>query len=162
MALQLSFSISDKCTTILLRGSLNEYASALDGVEVNPNFDLNIDLKDLKSINSLGIRNFHAWIHRIQCQRLRLFYCPRPFINQMNLVEGFLPDKAEIESFFVPYYSERTGEDAMVLYTKYLEYKKSDDGKVVLSFPEMQDSEGNKMELDIFKDQYFRFLDKYY
>ncbi|WP_374074406.1 hypothetical protein [Bdellovibrio bacteriovorus] len=161
MALQLSFSISDKCTTILLKGSLNEYSSALDGVEVNPHFDLNIDLKDLKGINSLGIRNFHGWIHKIKCQRLRLFYCPRPFINQMNLVEGFLPDKTEIESFFVPYYSERTGEDAMVLFTKYLEYRKTDD-QVHLSIPETLDSQGVKMELDVFKDQYFRFLDKYY
>ncbi len=50
----------------------------------------------------------------------------------------------------------------MALFTKYLEYKKTDDGKISLSFPEMLDSEGNKMELDIFKDQYFRFLEKYY
>ncbi|WII72256.1 hypothetical protein QJS83_00045 [Bdellovibrio sp. 22V] len=161
MALQLSFSISDKCTTILLKGSLNEYSSALDGVEVNPNFDLNIDLKDLTAINSLGIRNFQNWIHRIKCAKLRLFYCPRAFVNQLNLVEGFLPDKAEIESFFVPYYSERTGEDAKVLFTKFLEYKKV-DGKIQLKIPEMFDSQDQKMELDVFKDQYFRFLDKYY
>ncbi len=161
MALQLSFSVSDKCTTLLLKGSLNEYSSALDGVEVNPSFDLHIDVKDLVAMNSLGIRNFHNWIHRVQCERLRFFYCPRIFINQLNLVEGFLPAKAEIESFFVPYYSERTGEDASVLFTKYLEYKKV-NGKLTLSIPEMQDSEGNKMELDVFQGQYFRFLEKYY
>ncbi|KYG61803.1 hypothetical protein [Bdellovibrio bacteriovorus] len=161
MALQLSFSVSDKCTTILLKGSLNEYSSALDGVEVNPNFDLNIDLKDLQAINSLGIRNFHSFIQRVRCQRLKLFYCPRVFVNQINMVEGFLPDKAEIESFFVPYFSEQSGEDAQVLFTKFLEYKKVKD-KIVLSIPEMQDSQGNRMDLDVFRDQYFRFLDKYY
>ncbi|WP_413568355.1 hypothetical protein ACLWBD_12180 [Bdellovibrio sp. HCB117] len=161
MALQLSFSVSDKCTTILLKGSLNEYSSALDGVEVNPNFDLSIDLKDLQAINSLGIRNFHNFIQRVRCQRLKLFYCPRVFVNQLNMVEGFLPDKAEIESFFVPYFSEQSGEDAQVLFTKFLEYKKVKD-KIVLSIPEMQDSQGNRMDLDVFKDQYFRFLDKYY
>ncbi|KYG67955.1 hypothetical protein AZI87_01385 [Bdellovibrio bacteriovorus] len=161
MALQLSFSVTDKCTTILLKGSLNEYSSALDGVEVNPNFDLSIDLKDLQAINSLGIRNFHNFIQRVRCQRLKLFYCPRVFVNQLNMVEGFLPDKAEIESFFVPYFSEQSGEDAQVLFTKFLEYKKVKD-KIVLSIPEMQDSQGNRMDLDVFKDQYFRFLDKYY
>ncbi|WP_291515967.1 hypothetical protein [Bdellovibrio sp. ArHS] len=161
MALQLSFSVQDKCTTILLKGSLNEYSSALDGVEVNPNFDLNVDLKDLQAINSLGIRNFHNFIRRLRCQRLRFFYCPRVFVNQLNLVEGFLPDKAEIESFFVPYFSEQSGEDAQVLFTKFLEYKKVND-KVVLSIPQVQDSQGNRMELDVFKDQYFRFLDKYF
>lgn len=161
MALQLSFSVSDKCTTLLLRGKLNEYASALDGVEVNPHFDLHIDLKDLEAINSLGIRNFQTWIHKVRCEKLRLFHCPRAFINQMNLVEGFLPAKTEIESFFVPYYSEQTGEATKVLYTKYLEYKK-ENGKVSLSIPEVRDSQGVKMDLDVFKDQYFRFLDKYY
>lgn len=161
MALQLSFSVEDKCTTIQLQGSLNEYSSALDGVVVNPSFDLNVDLKGVKAINSLGVRNFHAWVKNIKCQRLRFFYCPRVFINQLNLVSGFLPDKAEIESFFVPYFSEATGEDAMVLFTKYLEYKK-EDGKVTVKVPEHFDSQGNKMELDAFADQYFKFLDTYY
>lgn len=161
MSLQLAFNIDDKTTTIQLKGSLNEYSSALDGVVVNPNFDLNVDLKDLKAINSLGVRNFHSWIKKVQCQKLRFLYCPRVFINQMNLVEGFLPEKSEIESFFVPYYSETTGEDLMVLFTKFLEYTKV-DGKVVLKIPEMKDSQGVKMELDTFADQYFKFLKHYY
>lgn len=161
MALQLSFSVQDKCTTIQLKGSLNEYSSALDGVDVNPNFDLNIELKDLQAINSLGIRNFQTWIFKVKCKRMRLFYCPRAFVNQLNLVEGFLPDKAEIESFFVPYFSEITGEDASVLFTKFLEYKKVGDS-IVMNFPQMYDRENNKMELDVFKDQYFRFLEKYF
>lgn len=161
MALQLSFSVEDKCTTIFFKGSLNEATSALDGVEVNPDFDLHLDLKELKGLNSLGIRNFYEWSKKIQCQRLRLFYCPRAFINQLNLVDSFLPTKAEIESFFVPYYSEITGEDASVLFTKFLEYKKEGDA-VKLSAPVIFDSQGHRMEMDIFRDQYFRFLDKYY
>ena len=36
------------------------------------------------------------------------------------------------------------------------------DGKVVLSIPEVLDSQGVKMELDAFADQYFKFLDVYY
>lgn len=161
MALKLSFSVEDKCTTIHLIGGLNEYSSALDGVEVNPDFDLSLDLKGVNSINSLGVRNFHSWIHRMSFRRLRLFYCPRVFINQVNLVEAFLPKRAEIESFFVPFHSEATGEEAMVLFTKFLEYKKV-DGRVVLSIPEVLDSKGVKMELDAFANQYFKFLDVYY
>jgi hypothetical protein len=160
MPLQLSFSIADKTTTLSLKGSLNEYSSALDGVEVNPNFDLNLDLKDLTSINSLGIRNFHSWIYSIQCQRLRVLNCPRVFVNQLNLVAGFLPPKTEIESFFVPYYSEKTSEETSVLFTKFLEYK-SVAGKTKISFPRVTDSQGNTMELDVLEDNYFRFLDSY-
>lgn len=160
MALSLKFNVEDNCTIIQLKGALNEYSSALDGVVVNPSFDLHIDLKDLTAINSLGIRNFIKWSRKVECQRLRLFFCPRTFVIQMNMVDGFLPKKAEIESFFVPYYSEANGEDSMVLFTKYLEYKK-EDGKVVLNIPTVYDSKGEKMELDVFVDQYFRFLEIY-
>ncbi|MGZ3770581.1 MAG: hypothetical protein ACXVCP_13420 [Bdellovibrio sp.] len=161
MALKLAFSIDNKCTTIMMSGSLNEYSSALDGVDVNPEFDVHIDLKELHSINSLGVRNFHSFIHRIHCEKLKFFYCPRPFVNQLNLLNSFLPEKAEIESFFVPYYSEMTGEEGSALFTKYLEYKKS-EGMLSLKIPELFDSQGNKMELDIMRDHYFRFLYNYY
>lgn len=161
MGLQLSFSISEKCTTIYIRGNLNEHSSALNGVVVNPEFDLHIDLKDLTAINSLGIRNFNQWIHNIKCKKLIFFYCPRSFINQLNLVNGCIPPRSEIDSFFVPFYSEETGEDANVLFTKYLEYIKDND-KIVLRPPQVTDSQGNKMEYDILADQYFRFLNKYY
>ncbi|WP_413292810.1 hypothetical protein ACLSU7_15460 [Bdellovibrio sp. HCB185ZH] len=160
MSLQLSFSIADKTTTISLKGSLNEYSSALNGVEVNPQFDLNLDLKDLVSINSLGIRNFHSWIYSIECQRLRLLHCPRVFVHQLNLVSGFLPPKAEIESFFVPYFSEASGEEVSVLFTKFLEYKIV-DGNVKISFPKVTDSKGNPMELDVLEEAYFKFLGAY-
>jgi anti-anti-sigma regulatory factor len=158
--LQLSFSVADKVTTIILKGSLNEYSSALDGVEVNPNYDLILDLKDVKAINSLGTRNFRNWIHGVQCQRLRLFHCPRVFVNQMNLVEGFLPPKSEVESFFVPYYSEGTDEEMDVLFTKFLEYKQV-NGSAKITFPDVRDKQGNKMIVDVIENQYFRFLEKY-
>ncbi|MNJ93269.1 hypothetical protein D3C87_109480 [compost metagenome] len=160
MALQLSFDVSDKITTIRLSGSLNENSSALDGVEVNPVFDLHLDLRDLKSINSLGIRNFRNWIFQIRCQRLKLFYCPRIFVNQLNLVDGFVPPKTEIESFFTPYYSEVTGEKTQLLFTKYLEYK-YENGLWKLYVPKVEDSQGNEMELDVMREQYFRFLSVY-
>lgn len=160
MALDLKFNVEDNCTIIQLKGDLNEYSSALNAVVVNPAYDLHIDLRDLAAINSLGIRDFVGWIHKVQCQRLRFFFCPRIFIVQLNMIDGFLPKKAEIESFFVPFYSEVSGEESMVLFTKYLEYNKV-EGKTVLKIPIVHDSQGLKMELDVFLDQYFRFLDIY-
>lgn len=160
MPLQLSFKVDDKTTFIQLRGTLNEYSSALDGIEVNPDFDLNLDLKDLKAINSLGTRNFRNWIHNVHCQRIRLFHCSKVFVNQMNLVDGFLPEKAEIESFFVPYYSDKNDEENDVLFTKFLEYKYI-NGQVKLYPPEVLDSKGNSMSQDVIQEKYFRFL-KFY
>ena len=158
--LNLSFSVADKTTTIVLKGSLNEYSSALDGVDINPTFDLNLDFKDLTGVNSLGTRNFHKWIHSIECQRLRLFHCPSVFVNQMNMVDGFLPLKAEIESFFVPYFSEKTSEEANVLFTKFLEFRQV-NGSIKIRYPDVRDRKGETMMLDILEDKYFRFLEKY-
>lgn len=160
MSLNLTFSVQDKCTTLSLRGSLNEYSSALDGVEVNSSYDLNVNLKDLQGINSLGIRNFQNWVHAVRCEKLRMFFCPRAFINQLNMVHSFLPEKAEIESFFVPYFSEVTSEDQNVLFIKDQNFKKV-NGKVELTFPKVFDSKNNEMELDVFKEHYFRFLDHF-
>jgi hypothetical protein len=161
MALQLSFHVEDKTTTICLKGSLNENASALDGVVLNAGFNLHLDLRDLVSINSLGIRHFKIWINNIKCQKIRLFYCPRAFINQLNLVVNFLPDETEIESFFVPYFSETLAEEKMVLFTKELEFKKA-NGIVTYNLPRVLDSQGHIMEIDCYKEMYFRFLEKYY
>lgn len=81
-------------------------------------------------------------------------------MNQLNLVAGFLPPKTEIESFFVPYYSEKTNEESLILFTKFLEYK-SVDGNIKISFPKVTDSQGNMMELDVLEENYFRFLNSY-
>lgn len=161
MALKVAFKVEDKCTTLLLSGDLNEHSSALDSITVNPDFDLHIDIQGLGALNSLGVRNFSKWINSVQCSHLRFFYCPRNFITQLNLIKNFIPLKSEIESFFVPYFSEALGEEQRVLFTKSLDYRK-ENGKVVLNFPEVLDSQGNPMDLDVFKDQYFRFLDIYY
>lgn len=89
------------------------------------------------------------------------FYCPRSFVTQLNLVKNFIPAKSEIESFFVPYYSEASGEEQRVLFTKSLDYRK-EYGQIVINYPEVLDSQRNVMDFDVFKDQYFRFLEIYY
>lgn len=161
MALKVAFKVEEKCTILILTGDLNEHSSALDSISVNPDFDLHIDLQGLGALNSLGVRNFSKWIHEVQCSNLRFFYCPRNFVTQLNLVKNFIPTKSEIESFFVPYYSEALGEEQRVLFTKSLDYRK-EHGQVVLNFPEVLDSKRNVMDLDVFRDQYFRFLEIYY
>lgn len=161
MALQLSFNVEDKTTTIRLKGTLNENASALDGVVLNASYNLHLDLRDLAAINSVGIRHFKIWINKVKCQKIRLFYCPRVFINQLNLVTNFVPEGTEIESFFVPYTSETLAEEKMVLFTKELEYRK-EMGILTFNFPRVLDSQDHEMEIDTHQKMYFRFLDKYY
>lgn len=160
LPLKLDIQTEEKSVRIKLSGSLNEYASDLEKLVVNPQFDLHLDLDGLQAVNSVGIRKFQKWIHHVASPRIRLFNCPRSFVHQMNVVDQFLPEHVEIESFYVPFFSENLGAEKVVLFEKQVHFKKS-DGKVKLDVPAVLDAEGLPMSLDIFDTHYFKFLDIY-
>lgn len=161
MAINMILTTSDKCTFLAIEGSLIDYLSELDGIKINPALDLRVDLKGLKLINSVGVRHFHSWSSNIECKALTFFNCPPIFVYQLNLVPHFLPARSQIESFFVPYYSDSTQEEKLVLYVKGIHFERV-AGKVVVNKPAVHDSEGHPMELDIATDRYFNFLNDYY
>ena len=77
-------------------------------------------------------------------------------VDQINMVSGFLPEGAEVESFMVPYYSDASDTEKMVLFTKGKEFK---DGEV---FPpeDVKDESGELMEMDVIEAKYFKFIKK--
>jgi hypothetical protein len=80
--------------------------------------------------------------------------CPKIIVDQINMVAGFLPPAAIIESFFVPYYAESSGAEKMVLFVKDKEFK---DGE--LHPPaSVKDDAGEEMEMDVIEAKYFKFL----
>ena len=68
--------------------------------------ELNINLKDLISINSSGIREWVVQMTKRSAAVVYLFECPKPLIDQANMVKDFIPANARIMSFYVPYYNE--------------------------------------------------------
>jgi hypothetical protein len=80
--------------------------------------------------------------------------CPKIVVDQINMVLGFLPAGTKVESFFVPYYSEASGNEKMILFVNGREFK---DGKV--SPPEgVNDEGGAPMEMDVIEAKYFKFV----
>lgn len=117
---------------------------------------IEIDLSNVKSINSCGIREWIKWLSSAKEAKISFKQCPKVIVDQMNMVDGFLPNNGMVESFFVPYYSDSTGEEKNVLFRNGIEY--NTQGSV--QAPMIQDSKGSEMEMDVIESKYFKFIKK--
>lgn len=113
-------------------------------------------LGELKSINSCGIRDWIKWMSTSGSAQIRYHQCPKIIVDQINMVQGFLPASGKVMSFYVPFYSDDSGTEKNVLFTHSKEY--TDQG--VTAIPEVKDDAGNAMEMDVVEAKYFKFLKK--
>lgn len=128
--------------------------------KIDPMDTLVIDLSTFGAMNSLGVREFISWGTVLRNPKINFVNCPKFFIDQVNNVPNFLPKGSQITSFFVPYYSEQTSEEEMVLFEKGFAFG-LDSGKLQIHWPQVKDSQGNYMVADVIEAKYFRFLTKY-
>jgi hypothetical protein len=103
---------------------------------------MSVDFKELKVINSCGIREWISYHN-----------CPQIIIQQMNMVAGFLSKNAKVISFYAPYYCEESDEEKMVL----LESKNIENNKAPVITQEVN-GESVELEFDAIEEQYFKFL----
>jgi hypothetical protein len=114
-----------------------------------------LDLADVTAINSVGIREWIKWIKAFPANvQISVRRCPKIIVDQINMVAGFLPSAAVVESFFVPYYSDATGTEKMVLFEKDKQYANGD----VTPPEDVKDDSGEAMEMDVIEAKYFKFL----
>jgi hypothetical protein len=110
----------------------------------------------VKSINSCGIREWIKWIGSAGPVNVEYVECPKIIVDQINMVQGFLPKTGRVQSFYVPYYSEALDQERNVLFTLGKEY--TDQG--LSETPVIKDDQGNEMEMDVVEAKYFKFLKK--
>src|ERR1700692_3874743 len=60
---------------------------------------IEIDLATLKSINSCGIREWIKWMGTASSATITFNQCPKVIVDQINMVDGFLPSNAKVASF---------------------------------------------------------------
>ncbi len=137
-----------------ISGSLDESAS----LPAEPTAHIiRIELSKLRGISSIGIRNFIFWGDKHQAvQAIRLESCPSIFVKNFSLIAGFLKPNMTLISFYVPFYSSITKEHVDVLFMREREFYP--DGRYKI--PEIKDSRGNPMEIDVNAKTYFSFLKK--
>jgi hypothetical protein len=121
-----------------------------DATEVIVNFE------KVTRIQSCGIRE---WIQLINpFIRLCFAYinCPKIIIDQINMIDGFLPKNGTVQSFYVPYFNEESGSEKQILFTYGTEFDKNG----VYPPNEVRDESGNLMEMDVVEAKYFKFIKK--
>jgi len=140
---------------VVMAGSIDEDADftqlSLAGVS-----QIEIEMSGLKSINSCGIREWIKWMSTAPAANINFNQCPKVIVDQINMVDGFLPGNAKVQSFFVPYYNDDSGSEKNVLFRYGNEFSDSS----VNPPAEVKDDEGNPMEMDVIESKYFKFIKK--
>lgn len=142
---------------IEIKGHIDEDAN-FSNVDLSSGGKFIFDLQNVEAINSCGIREWITWVRKAPpASELVFRNCPKIVVDQINMVAGFLPDNGRIESFYVPYFCESSGNEKMILFTEGKEFKGSD----LLPPEEIKDDEtGEFMEMDVIEAKYFKFLKK--
>ena len=152
-AFSTSIGNSPNACKIVLSGYLNELA-VLPPMKKDQN--LAIDLDAVVGINSIGTRKWCQWIAECSSlfDKITLDNCPVIFVKTFNQIADSLSEKCTVNSVKIPFYSEAIDERKMI--TLYLGKDYSFDG--LFRVPDVKDSTGNSMEIDIITDNFFNFL----
>jgi hypothetical protein len=115
-----------------------------------------LHLQNVKGINSCGIREWIKWLSTSPEAKVTYFECPKIIVDQINMIQGFLPAGGKVMSFYVPYFSEESSEEKNVLFSFGKEYSEG----AVTPPAEVKDSAGKPMEMDVVEAKYFKFIKK--
>lgn len=118
--------------------------------------EIDLHLDGVKSINSCGIREWIKWIAGSNAQAIRWHNCTKPIVDQINMVDGFLPPSGKVMSFYVPYYNDDAGSEKNVLFRYGQEYTDNE----VKAPASVKDDDGNEMDMDVIEAKYFKFIKK--
>ena len=118
MSFHASLSQKPNKTEIVISGPIDEEAS-LPSVGADCRV-LEVHLGAVSSVNSIGIRKWLLWMQDLTSLKIPIsfFGVPRCVVLQMNMVQGFLPDSARVESFVVPMYCEKCERDTKLVATR--------------------------------------------
>lgn len=113
-----------------------------------------LHLDGVIAINSTGIREWINLMGRLKSAKIRLSKCPKVIVDQINMVKGFLPTNASVDSFYVPYFSEQSSSEKKILFERNRQFT----DKEVSFENSIIDEDGASFEIDIIPDKYFKFI----
>lgn len=155
MALKVKKDQVDDQTILEFSGSIDEDAN-LPSAAFNETKEVIIDFKDVEAINSCGIREWIKWLAEAPEESLLIYKnCQRSIVDQLNMVDGFIPKNGRVDSFYVPYFCEECEHVTSLLMIRYEDFSEHEiDAK-----PETACEKCKQMvELDVTETKYFNFL----
>ena len=149
---------------IVLEGSIDEDVK-FPAVDASKHAAIRVDLQGVKTINSVGIREWLNWIRPLaEARPVTLSKCPKALVFQLNMVEGFLPKNGTVDSFFVPFFCEKCDKEQSVLFTVGKEVTAGPSGPNLtfdLKAAKLCAEAECEMEMDASEAKYFQFLKKF-
>lgn len=116
-----------------------------------------LNLEKLSMINSLGCRKWVQWLNTIKAPKgIGLEKCSIPVVNQINILDGFLPPHVAVHSIFVPYFCDSCGKESLSLLDTSHSYSATSVETIADEAP--CPACPGQMELDVLKKRYFGFL----
>lgn len=116
----------------------------------------NINLAGLRSINSLGLREWSQFLLSLtQKAHVVLEECSVVFIDQANIVPQILAN-AKVNSFFAPYYCPRCNTELNCKLSVANHRKKLSEKRA----PQIIHSCGEELQFDALEESYFFNVDK--
>jgi len=161
MALTIDIEHHGQDITVTFRGMLDENALELPHFSQPITGRVYLKLGELTLINSLGCRKWVQWVRDEMKAKQGVFLleCNPAVVNQLNILEGFIPEGSTIESFYVPYFCESCGYDTVVLFENNKDYIEGVESPLMRSPDEAHcPSCQGAMALDAVKARYFKFL----
>lgn len=146
----------NQITQVTIEGNLNEDCD-LERYQLPTDEPVSFNLSRLKAINSTGIRKWILWQKKYEDAVWIFTECPHIFLNQLNSISNFIPKNSQIKSFLIPFFSEITSEQRNILLSRQEHFQA---GKIA-NLPQILDSQGNPMELDVVPERFFKFLEVY-
>ncbi|MCB0350325.1 MAG: hypothetical protein KDD38_04020 [Bdellovibrionales bacterium] len=143
-------------------GTVDENAKFND-INLKQNTQLIIDMKNVNLLNSLGLRNWILWVKTLKQYTGGIFLrnCPNVVVHQMNVLDGFLPLHATVESILIPFLCDSCGHEFDYLATRGKDYKEAFDGQseaVLMPLEQTCTKCGKIAEADIIPAKHFQFL----
>ena len=138
-------------TLVEIGGAIDEKAKF---IEVKLNGKMIVNLEAVNFINSVGTRSWCLWLQRFRAPtQITMVRCPVIMVKSFSSVKNFLTDRCTIESFYVPFYSDKIGERQ-----DFLAVRGANFGDGNFTFPELKDSAGELMEMDVIPELYLSFI----
>lgn len=152
--------MSDKFT-VEMSGCIDENFAFPDLASVSKDQPIVLDLDKVEMINSLGIRSWVRWMKGLTANLIILKNIPVNIVHQINMIAGFLPEKAKIESFYAPFYCDSCKGNFDVLLQRSRDFSpKTADKEASINVDSERECElcGEEAELDAAEAKYFAFV----
>lgn len=147
---------------LILEGPISEKTTIFEH-PVKTATEIVLDMEKVTFINSIGVKNWINWSLNLPLTcKVSILKCPYVIVNQVNIVEGFLPRNGKIESFVAPYLCEECSfeTNVMAIRGKDYDYATETSEKYIKLALEMPCPKCRaKMEPDFVVEKAFSFLD---